>query len=226
MDTATILKCLDCGSQLEGKVSKSGLVTCAYCGSGYDLRSQTGTEQPLIAKADFSGAEISGWRHGSKFIGTTNAGVWSVIQSNDGLNHPLLVAPGAYDDFEVTLTFRFSDCHPEDFVFLRGRGGPAGAMIVQCWPNGSLGLRWQKPDHNWQKTIVETQSAKPRNPQDWRQLRRVAKGQRHLAYLDGALALSANHPTILNSGYLDVRIQTENPSVSIEVSQLELYQVK
>lgn len=43
------MKCEFCGAVLEGKVSKSGLVTCGYCGTGYNMsHAETGQRQPLI----------------------------------------------------------------------------------------------------------------------------------------------------------------------------------
>ncbi|MBT9586890.1 hypothetical protein IV102_26350 [bacterium] len=224
MDSAATVKCRECGSHLEGRVSPSGLVTCSYCGTGYDLRALNGRGPALISRADFSGSCVTGWRLGSPIGGKPVPGAWSITQPNDGQNHPLLVAPGAYDDFEVAITFRFVSAGPEDFVFFRSRGGAEGAMTLHLWRQGSVALRWQMPDHQWQNYIVTTPPGPPKDTTDWRQLRWIATGQRHRAYLDGTLVISAVHPSILHSGHLDLRIQAKSPSVTIEISDLALFE--
>lgn len=220
---ATVRKCQECGSPLEGKVSKSGLLTCAYCGAGYDLRAGASTGPALIARADFSGPTLSGWRFGSSMEGRLE-GHWSITQVNDGQNHPLLVAPGVYDDFDVRVRFRFREAASQDCVFLRARGAPGGAMSLHLDYDGVVTLRWQMPDHQWQDRLACVQPAHPAEPKDWRELRWVARGQRHLAYLNGVLVISTQHRQILHSGYLDLRIQTTSPSVSLEVSELSLWE--
>lgn len=218
------MKCHDCGSHLEGRVSKSGLVTCAYCGSGYDLRSRPVPAPSLIARADFSTTALTGWLPGRDVHATPSPGAWTITQVHDGQNHPLLIAPGAYEDFEVALTFRFLAAEPEDFVFLRARGAPGGAITLHAWPEGSLALRWQQPDHTWQPYIANVPPGLPITGADWRHIRWSATGPRHRVYLNGALALSTTHHPIVHGGHLDLRIQTHSPSVTIEVSQLELFE--
>jgi len=80
------------------------------------------------------------------------------------------------------------------------------------------------PDHQWQDSLVSVQPAPPSDPNGWRELRWVARGHRHLAYLDGVLVISTQHPHILHSGFLDLRIQTVSPTVSLEVSELSLWE--
>lgn len=218
------MKCQECGSPLEGKVSKSGLVTCAYCGAGYDLRSNTPQGSALIARADFSGETLKGWRHGSATHGRLDNNRWRVTQVNDGQNHPLLVAPGVYDDFDVRARFCFVNADGHDRIFLRGRGSEAGAMSVHFSYDGLVRLYWQMPDHQWRECLVQVHPALDTDPNSWRELRWVARGQRHLVYLDGVLVISTLHAHIVHSGFLDLRIQTASPSVTLEVSDLSLWE--
>lgn len=218
------MKCHDCGSPLEGKVSKSGLLTCAYCGAGYDLRATTPQAAPLIARADFSGPALKGWRYGSAMHGRLQDRGWSITQPHDGQNHPLLVAPGAYDDFDVRARFRFVSADGLDRFFFRGRSSEAGAMSLHFSYEGLVSLHWQMPGHEWRDCLANVRPALDTDPNSWRELRWVAVGPRHLAYLDGVLVIRTLHPQVLHTGYLDVRIQTISPSVSLEVAELALYE--
>lgn len=218
------MKCHDCGSPLEGKVSKSGLLTCAYCGAGHDLRTGTPQFNALISRADFSGPALKGWRYGSAIQGRLDQGRWAVTQPNDGQNHPLLVAPGVYDDFDVRARFCFVAADGHDRFFFRGRSSAAGAMSLHFSYDGVVSLHWQMPDHEWRNCLAEVRPGLDVDPNGWRELRWMANGERHQAYLDGVLVIRTRHPQIVHSGYLDVRIQTSSPSVSLEVAELALYE--
>lgn len=222
------MKCEFCGAVLEGKVSRSGLVTCGYCGTGYTMSHvQTGQRQPLIAAADFSGSAITGWQCGETLKACRvqpGEPIWSITQVNqDQRNHPLLIAPGVYDDFDVSVSFRVLDTQtPRDSLFLRARGAPAGAMILHQWAGGQVTLGWQSPEHQWQDNIVTSPDVPDYKPEAWRRLRWIAVGPRHRAYLDDRLVLSASHPSILQSGHLDLRLQSLGQSVTIEIRELTL----
>ena len=180
-----------------------------------------------VARADFSGAVVTGWQPGASFQGRPLGGspcAWALTQQPDPQNHPLLIAPGSYDDFEVELTFRLRASQPRDGFFLRARGAQGGAITLHGWSDGSLSLGWQQPDHEWQQPIARSPAPPACHAAGWRHLRWLACGARHRVYLDHQLLLSARHEAVVHSGYLDVRIQALTHPVTLEVCRLELHE--
>ena len=135
--------CPDCGAKLQIRESGNARLSCSYCGNKLKDPSLVRSTSRLICAAEFSQPNWGGWRHGSDFTGTIEAGVWSLCQKSDEQNHPLLVAPGAYDDFDIEVDFRLTASQPRDAFFIRARGGSQGAMIAMVWQGGQVALTWQ-----------------------------------------------------------------------------------
>lgn len=211
------MSCKVCGAPDEGTPQ------CGYCGT----LSQGPPRPGLIVRADFSGSQVGGWRVGERLEGRPLQGPppgWSLTQQPQEQNHPLLIAPGCYDDFEVHLTYRLIATQPRDSFFLRSRGAPGGAMVLQVWCDGSLSLTWQKPDHQWQDSLCHGMAPSPLHRLGWRRLRWRAEGSRHRVYQDDQLLLSARHEEIVHTGYLDLRLQALQRPVTLELCQLALYE--
>lgn len=220
--------CSECGAPLEGRVTESGLVTCRYCGHGHDVRALAAQgRRTLISAADFSGTEVRGWHTGPRLRGQPTGRTppaWSISMENDGQNHPLLWAPGSFDDFDVSFAVRFVAGSAGDAVYVKARGASAGAVTLHLWKEGALTLGWQQPDHVWQPNVVTARPVKPLAPDAWWRARWTAVGARHKAYLNGALVLAATHEPIRHSGHIDLRLRVSAGPMTVEIAELALFE--
>lgn len=149
-------------------------------------------------------------------------GHWLLTQEQSHQNHPLLLAPGSYDDFEARLTFAIQSGKTGDGLFFKGRAADGGALSVHYWLPGAVSMGWQKPEGQWQQPLARATPAYDEDARGCFRLRWLAQGPRHRVYLDDALVISLSHPEIVHSGGLELRIQAQYGPLSVEVRELEV----
>ncbi len=228
------LSCVNCGAVIRVMAMRGAVVSCDYCHTSFRIPTSI-TPEPdlggLLLGADFRDPAMPGWlmlnKEKLEFRPGTPAEVWATLPASDRI-HPIIRTPGPFDDFDVSVTFRFmKGSYDHVSAGLEMRSGDEGDYIVRISAQGTFNLGWHRKT-DWGGAIVNW-TEHPSLRQRLGEANRLRVMMRHdqlRIYFNGVLATSL-HDSKFRSGVIRlVASPSVHSALIIAFSDLQLRDVK
>lgn len=192
------LNCANCGAAIDVDTIRGMRAACGYCGTSFRIPVSLTPEPDLgdvLLAADFRDPELPGWVASApnhlEFRPGSPAELWASFPASD-LIHPIVRTPGAFDDFDAGLTFRFiSGTYDYVSAGFEVRSWDAGDYVVRISAQGTFSVGWHQKTE-WGGDLVAW-SSHPALRTSWgepNRLRVVMRGEQMRVYFNGVLATS------------------------------------
>lgn len=223
-------QCPNCGAALSANALKAEIAACEYCGTTFRL-AKSPTPEPdmgdVLLAADFRDPQVPGWLLSNpdkiRFLSSPQPELFAFFPSSD-LIYPVLRTPGPFDDFDVSVTIRFTEGNYEYIsAGIEFRYSSAGDYVARISAQGTYSLGWHEKS-TWGGSLVEwsTHPSMRKQIGQPNRLRIIARGARLRMYINGVLAASLLDSKF-NAGLIRISISSGNhSSIGVAFSDLQL----
>jgi hypothetical protein len=192
------LSCPSCGATTPGSWHSGAVVVCQYCNTSYRVAASQ-TPEPdlgdLLLGADFRDPTVPGWVLPTPqylaFKPGTPAELWAKFPESNNI-HPVLRTPAPFDDFDISVTIRFTGgVYEQISAGVELRFGDEGDYVIRISAQGTFSVGWHDKTE-WGGYLVKwtDHPSLRRALGDPNRLRVVLNQDRIRVFLNGVLATS------------------------------------